>query len=141
MSFTVAQRAREIGIRLALGACPRSLLGSVSDVRCVSSGSVSASVTGIRPADLGRRAQPDARNGLLLAVAAIILAVGLLAGVGQRAELTHPRLGHYGPTLSRWFVAGFFARHSMASLAHSPNRRSKITVASRLPLRIHAKPP
>ena len=95
MSSTVAQRAREIGIRLALGACPRSLLGSFGRALRqlglgIGVGSLASGLL-ISAAELS----PTLATGLLLAVAAIIPAVGLLAALGPAAELTHPRLGHY----------------------------------------------
>jgi putative ABC transport system permease protein len=83
MSFTVAQRTREIGIRAALGAQPRQLILSIFGrvmrqlalgllVGSVLSGAVFSSAG----FSLGRAI------GLLLAVAALMLIVGLLAALG-----------------------------------------------------------
>jgi putative ABC transport system permease protein len=83
MSFTVAQRAREIGIRLALGARPRSLLVSVfaRALRQLALGlGVGSLASGMLISAAGL--SPTLATGLLLAVAAIMLAVGLLAALG-----------------------------------------------------------
>jgi hypothetical protein len=83
MSFTVAQRTREIGIRAALGAHPRRILAVVFGrvarqlalgllAGSLASGAL-VSLTGLAPARAA---------ALLLAVAAIMLAVGLLAALG-----------------------------------------------------------
>ena len=59
-------------------------------------------LTGIRPADLGRRAQPDARNGPAARRRSDYPAVGLLAALGQRRSL-RIHVPTLRPTLSRWF--------------------------------------
>ncbi len=83
MSFTVARRTREIGIRAALGAHPRRLLLSVFGrvLLQIAAGVVLGSVlsaillsaSSITPGEAGI---------LLVAVAAIMAAVGLMAAVG-----------------------------------------------------------
>ena len=83
MSFTVAQRRREIGIRSALGADPHRLLGNVFSralrqlVIGVVVGAVAAPVmlTVDDPMD-GKKAV------VLLAVSALMIVVGLLAAIG-----------------------------------------------------------
>jgi len=83
MSFTLAQRTREIGIRIALGARPLRLLASVFGrvLRQLALGiGVGSLLSGlvISTADLS----PILATWLLLAVATIMLVVGLLAALG-----------------------------------------------------------
>jgi predicted permease len=84
MSFTVAQRRREIGIRSALGAQPRRVLGSVfaGAMRQVSLGVAVGSLLG-GALMWGEGGLTAARGAsLLLAVASIMLGVGALAALG-----------------------------------------------------------
>lgn len=83
MSFTIAERRREIGIRTALGADPRRLLASVFArasrqlaLGVLVGSMLSAAAFSIAGLSLARAV------ALLLAVAAIMLIVGLLAAVG-----------------------------------------------------------
>jgi putative ABC transport system permease protein len=85
MSFTVTQRRREIGIRSAIGAHPRTILFSVFGKAAaqigagVALGAVAAAVL-----DWSMRGGMTGGHGLLIvpALAAIMLVVGLLAALG-----------------------------------------------------------
>ena len=89
MSFTVAQRAREIGIRAALGANPRRLIGSIFSRAMmqiglgVLAGAVLVSATVAR--------SPEALR-LVAWVAAAMVAVGLIgcAAPARRALRIQP---------------------------------------------------
>lgn len=83
MSFTVAQRTREIGIRAALGAHPRRILAGIFG-RATRQLALGLLVGSLLSAALFAAAGLDAGRAvaLLLAVAAIMLAVGLLAALG-----------------------------------------------------------
>jgi putative ABC transport system permease protein len=85
MSFTVAQRRREIGIRAALGAGPRRLLGSIFS-RVLGQLAVGIAVGMVAAALLERLTEGGLMGGkgaiLLPLVAALMMAVGLLAALG-----------------------------------------------------------
>jgi putative ABC transport system permease protein len=89
MSFTVAQRTREIGIRAALGAQPRALLASIFGraLRQLAVGLlVGSALSGVLFSSAGF--EPGRAAALLLSVAALMLVVGLLAALGPaRASL------------------------------------------------------
>jgi putative ABC transport system permease protein len=85
MSFTVAQRRREIGIRTALGAHPRQLLKSIF-ARALRQLGIGVAV-GLGVAaflDLGTGGEFTGGGGVvvLVGVAAFMMAVGLLAALG-----------------------------------------------------------
>jgi predicted permease len=85
MSFTVARRRREIGIRTALGAAPRRLLASIF-VRSGAQlgGGVLAGLVVAAALDRAMGGGPLAGKGMLLLplVAGFMVLVGLLAAVG-----------------------------------------------------------
>ena len=83
MSFTVAQRRREIGIRAALGADPRRILGSIF-VRALLQ-LWAGVVVGMAVAALLAGALGDDEGGAgwsVPVVSALVMIVGLLAAVG-----------------------------------------------------------
>jgi ABC-type antimicrobial peptide transport system permease subunit len=95
MSFTVARRTREIGIRAALGADPRRLVGGIfaSALRRLVIGIAVGTLVWLVPMAWLRSMQSgdaagDRAVGILLVVVAILLATGLLAcGVPARRAL------------------------------------------------------
>ena len=78
MSFTVAQRTREIGIRTALGAHPRRVVGDVFSraIRQLALGTFLGLALGYR-ATGGRLFEQGARP--VVGIAALILIMGLIA--------------------------------------------------------------
>lgn len=83
MSFTVAQRAREIGIRAALGAQPRRLLASVFGRALVQLGAGVTVGSVLSAAILSNTELSGERQVLLVfAVAAILVSVGGCAAAG-----------------------------------------------------------
>ena len=83
LSFTVAQRTREIGIRTALGAHPRRLLISIFG-RVLRQLMIGLAVGAVLSAALLSTTTLNAEGAavLLLAVGAIILVVGVVAAIG-----------------------------------------------------------
>ena len=82
MSFTVAQRTREIGIRTALGANPRRILAGIFG-RVLAQLAIGLGLGSLLSGALIMTTLTWQDAGLLFsAVAAIILAVGLAAALG-----------------------------------------------------------
>jgi MacB-like periplasmic core domain len=85
MSFTVAQRRKEIGIRAALGADPRRILGSIFS-RALIQLATGALLGALVAALLEQLTNGDLMRGngpvVLPAVAAFMMLVGLLAAIG-----------------------------------------------------------
>jgi putative ABC transport system permease protein len=85
MSFALSQRRREIGIRAALGAHPRRLLGAIF-TRALAQLSIGVAVglllTALVDVAAGGEMMGGNRAVLLPGVAAFMLAVGLLAAIG-----------------------------------------------------------
>jgi ABC-type antimicrobial peptide transport system permease subunit len=86
MSFTVAQRRREIGIRAALGAGPRRLLLSIF-ARALGQLALGAVVgfalaVGLDAAAPQGLFMPERGPLLLLAVAALMIGIGVVATIG-----------------------------------------------------------
>ena len=85
MAFTVTRRRREIGIRSALGADPRRVLGSVFARASAQLGAgIVLGVLGTVAVDrvTGQGPVNDGNPVVLLLVAALMTAVGLLAALG-----------------------------------------------------------
>ncbi|HEX6058617.1 MAG TPA: ABC transporter permease [Gemmatimonadaceae bacterium] len=104
LSFTVAQRRREIGVRAALGASPRQIVGGIFRRAAVQLGTgvavglvvalalervTDGMILGSSAAGVGLRG-PEI---LMPIVAAIVMTVGLLAALGpvRRGLAVHPR--------------------------------------------------
>jgi ABC-type antimicrobial peptide transport system permease subunit len=85
MSFTVARRRREIGIRSALGADPRRVLSSVFARASAQLGAgILLGVIGTVALDrvTGRGPVHDGNLVVLLLVATLMTMIGLLAAIG-----------------------------------------------------------
>ncbi len=85
MSFTVARRRREIGIRSALGAHPRRLLGGIFSrvFAQISVGVALGAAAAVGVAGVMESGDmPKGEGWVLPAVAAIMLAVGVVAAIG-----------------------------------------------------------
>lgn len=91
MSFIVARRRREIGIRAALGAAPRRLIAGI--FARAGAQLAAGMVAGLVLAAVAGGGLPSGKGMLLAsAVAAIAVAVGLLGAVGpaRRALAVQP---------------------------------------------------
>lgn len=85
MSFAVARRRREIGIRAALGANPRRLLASIFSRalgQLAIGVAIGALVAALLPLPMGNTPMLGKGVVLLLTVAVFMIVVGLLAAVG-----------------------------------------------------------
>lgn len=85
MAFTVTQRRREIGIRVALGADPRRLLGSIFSRalwQLATGIVVGVSIAALLDMETGGESTGGAGLRMLPAVAAFVLVVGLIAAAG-----------------------------------------------------------
>lgn len=95
MSFTVAQRRKEIGIRSALGADPRRILANIFS-RALGQLAIGAVLGVVAAALLGRATNGELMQGngavVLPIVALFMMTVGVLAAVGpaRRGLRIHP---------------------------------------------------
>jgi putative ABC transport system permease protein len=91
MSFTVAQRTREIGIRTALGGNPRVVLAGIFG-RVLRQLTIGVVIGSVLSAALMRIANLSVAGAgvLVLTVGAIILAIGLMAAVGPARRSLRP---------------------------------------------------